>query len=78
MKKQNTAQEARPNPFALLLYSRKFWVTMANTTVTLVLYFASNYFPELEKDLRFVIGATTVPFMLLVGMITAEDVAQKR
>lgn len=63
-----------PNPFAMLARSRKFWVAIGNTFVTLMLYFSGLYWPAHAEEVKFVIAALQLPFGILILTITAEDV----
>lgn len=67
---------SRPNPFTLLIYSRKFWLLVANTITTLALYFVTLLKPDYIEHVKFVIASLTALFMFVIGTITVEDVAR--
>jgi len=66
------------NPISGLLHSRKFWVAVADLTVTLTLYFVGKYAPAYADDVKIVIAAIQPVFLVLIGSIAYEDGAAKR
>jgi hypothetical protein len=61
------------NPFRDLLLSRRFWLLMLDTVITLVIYFIAKYSPAAEADVRTVIFALQPVFLLLIGALTYDD-----
>lgn len=68
----------KPNPFASLAHSRKFWLLYADVVGSLVLYFAVKYAaPSVADDVKFVIAALQPVFLVLIGAIVAEDNSER-
>ena len=66
-----------PNPFNSLLHSRKFWLMVFDTVVSLALYFIGKYVPSAAEDVKYVIfGLQPVVIAVIVG-IFVEDAAEK-
>lgn len=62
------------NPISVLFKSRKFWLTILDVVVSLVLYFAGKYAtPGLFDDIKFVILGIQPIFMTLIAAIAYED-----
>ena len=66
-----------PNPFAGLLRSRKFWLLVLDTVVSLVLFFVSKYVPEAAEDVKFAILALQPVIIAVIVAIAWEDAAEK-
>jgi hypothetical protein len=63
-----------PNPFSSLLHSRKFWLTILDLTVSIVLYFVGKYAgPSAFDDVKFLIFALQPVFVTIIIGITLED-----
>lgn len=61
------------NPFKALFASRKFWLLIMDTIVSLVLYFVPRYVPGAEADVRFLILALQPIFIVVISAIAYED-----
>jgi hypothetical protein len=65
-----------PNPFSLLLHSRKFWLLILDTVVSLVLYFVGKYTaPTIMEDVKFLVLMLQPVFIAVIAAIAYEDVA---
>lgn len=62
-----------PNPFLALLKSRKFWLLILDTAVSLTLFFGAKYFAANLEDIKFLIGALQPVFVFIIGAIAYED-----
>ena len=58
-----------------LLKSRKFWLLILDTLISLGLYFTSKYFPASEADVKLVILTLQPVFIMIIGAIAYEDAA---
>lgn len=65
-----------PNPFKLLLHSRKFWLTMFDLVLGLTTYFVAKYIPQAAEDVKFVFLTVQPMFLVLIGAIAWEDTAR--
>lgn len=63
------------NPFSGLIRSRKFWLLILDTIISLTLYFVGKYSPVAFEDIKFLIAAIQPVFVMVIYGITAEDVA---
>lgn len=62
-----------------LLQSRKFWLLVLDTTISLVMYFVGKYAtPALAEDIKIVIVALQPVFVAVIASIAYEDAAAKR
>ena len=66
------------NPFAGLLRSRKFWLLVLDTIVSLVLFFVGRYAGGVLEDVNFVILAIQPVVIAVILGIAWEDSAAKR
>ena len=67
------------NPFAGLLRSRKFWLLMLDTAISMATYFVTKYAaPALADDVLYFIGAIQPVFVVLIGAIAYEDGQAKK
>ena len=65
------------NPFQALLQSRKFWLLILDTIVSVLTYFVGKYVVGAEgKDIIFLVTALQPIFLMAINSITREDVAQ--
>ena len=65
------------NPFKSLLQSRKFWLLILDTVVSVSTFFVGKYMAGAEgNDVIFLIAALQPIFMVAINSITKEDVAQ--
>jgi hypothetical protein len=56
--------------------SRKFWIMVCDTVVSLVTYFVGRYLnPASVKDILFLIGALQPVILLVIASITVQNVA---
>jgi hypothetical protein len=62
-----------PNPFMSLLHSRKFWLLILDTSISLILFFVGKYAPGAAEDIKFLIIALQPVFVTLIGAIAYED-----
>ena len=62
-----------PNPFASLLHSRKFWLLVLDTVVSLALFFVGKYLPGAFEDVKFIITAIQPVFVIIIAAIAYED-----
>ena len=65
-------------PFMLLFKSRKFWLLILDTVVSLITYFVSKYMGAQGADVLFVIGVLQPVFIAVIVSIGVEDAAAKR
>jgi hypothetical protein len=63
-----------PNPFLSLLHSRKFWLLILDTSISLILYFIGRYNPGMMEDVKMLIVTFQPVFVVLIGAIAYEDV----
>jgi len=62
------------NPIRGLFNSRKFYVLLMDTIVSLIIYFVGKYaVPSVADDVLFFIGALQPVFLALIGGIAYED-----
>ena len=64
-----------PNPFSGLLHSRKFWLLILDTVISLAIYFISKYVPGAAEDVKLVIGLLQPVFVSIILAIAVEDAA---
>lgn len=62
-----------PNPFSALLHSRKFWLLILDTVISLTLYFVTKYTPEAAEDVKFLILALQPIFVTIILAIAWND-----
>lgn len=56
--------------------SRKFWLMIADTGVSLITYFVGKYLsPDAAKDILFLIGALQPVWLMVIGFIGLQNVA---
>lgn len=56
-----------------LLKSRKFWILILDTVVSLALYFVGKYAPVAEADVKLLILTLQPVFVTIIGAIAYED-----
>lgn len=61
-----------------LLHSRKFWMSILDTIISLTLFFVGKYDPVHTEDVKFLIGALQPVFVMVIAGIAIEDAAEKR
>jgi hypothetical protein len=67
------------NPLAGLLRSRKFWLLVLDTAISLILYFVGKYAPAgVFEDVKVIILALQPVFIVIIGAIAYEDGQLKR
>ena len=55
--------------------SRKFWILMLDTTISIATYFVGLYVLEVEANqVLFLIGAVQPVFLMLIGAYTYQNV----
>ena len=64
------------NPFQGLLQSRKVWLLILDTVVSVSSYFVGKYMGADGKDVIFLIAALQPIFMVAINAIAKEDVAR--
>lgn len=62
-----------PNPFKALVMSRKFWLLILDTVISITLYFVSKYAPVAFDDVKFAILALQPVFVAIILAIAWED-----
>ena len=68
-----------PNPFSGLFHSRKFWLLILDTVISITLYFIGRYAdPTLAEDMKFLIASIQPVFVTVIIGIFTEDNAQVR
>ena len=66
----------QPNPFLSLLRSRKFWLVILDTVISVVLYFVGKYAgASLFEDVKMLIGVLQPVFVVIIAAIAYEDKA---
>lgn len=64
------------NPFQSLILSRKFWLLVMDTVISLVLFFGAKYLtPSAFDDVKVVIVALQPVFVAIIAAIAHEDAA---
>jgi hypothetical protein len=64
----------RPNPFALMIHSRKFWTFFITALSNLVIYFVTKYLsPSSVEDVKMVLGFLDGLAAIYIGSIAWED-----
>jgi len=67
------------NAFENLMNSRKFWLLVLDTIISLILYFVGKYTaPEVNQDIEFLIMTLQPVFIAVIVGIFVEDAAVKR
>ena len=61
------------SPLAKLLKSRKFWLLILDTVVSLVTLFVGLYFQASIEVIATVIGLLQPVFVMIIGAIAYED-----
>ena len=62
------------NPFAMLARSRKFWLLVMDTVLSITLFFGAKYLaPAAFDDVKFVVAALQPVFITIIGAIAYED-----
>lgn len=62
------------NPFQSLILSRKFWLLVLDTIISLVLFFGAKYLtPAAFEDVKVVIVALQPVFAVIIASIAYED-----
>ena len=61
------------NPFSKLLKSRKFWLLILDTAVSIALWAVNRFSPGAETDVKFLIAAIQPVFVTIIGAIAYED-----
>jgi hypothetical protein len=56
-----------------LFRSRKFWVLIVDTVVSLLVFFVGKYAPIAAEDVNIVIAALQPVFIMVIGAIAYED-----
>ena len=60
-----------------IFYSRKFWLLIMDTIISLVLYFTAQGDPQTAENVKFLIGALQPVFAMIIYSIVVEDAAEK-
>mgnify|MGYP000735800029 CR=1 FL=1 len=63
------------NPWQRLMQSRKFWLLMMDTVISLVLHFAAVVKPEALEHVKFAVATLQPVFIVLITAIAVEDAA---
>jgi len=62
-----------PNPFSALLHSRKFWLLILDTVISLTLYFVSKYAMGAVEDVKFLVLALQPVFVTIILAVAWND-----
>jgi hypothetical protein len=65
-----------PNPFAALLHSRKFWLLVLDTVVSLALFFVGKYAVIAFDDLKFAVLSLQPVFVAIILAVAWEDTSK--
>jgi len=65
-----------PNPFAALMHSRKFWLTVFDAVLALATFFVAKYVPQAAEDVKFVFLTIQPVFVSIILAIAWEDSKQ--
>jgi hypothetical protein len=60
---------------ASLLRSRKFWLLILDTVISVTLFFVGKASPALLEDVKFLIVSLQPVFVTIIGAIAYEDAA---
>ena len=64
----------QPNPFAALLHSRKFWLLILDTVISLFTIIGGLYLAPARLEIALGLIATIQPiFIFVINAITSED-----
>jgi hypothetical protein len=63
---------------AKLLYSRKFWLMVVDTTISLVLFYFGKSRPDILPDVEQIIAILQPVFITLIYSIATEDAARMK
>lgn len=67
------------NPFQSLLISRKFWLLILDTVISLVLFFGAKYLsPSALEDVKVLVIALQPVFVTIIAAIAHEDAANAK
>lgn len=67
------------NPFGSLIQSRKFWLLILDTVISLVLFFGAKYLtPAAFEDVKVLVIALQPVFVTIIASIAHEDAAQAK
>jgi predicted membrane-bound dolichyl-phosphate-mannose-protein mannosyltransferase len=69
--------ETMNNPFKALLLSRKFWLLILDTVVSVATFFIQKYLGGDGTDYLFVIASIQPVFVMMIGAIAYEDGKKK-
>ena len=64
------------NPFQGLLQSRKFWLLILDTVVSMTIYFGGKYLQAGSEDIVFMVAALQPVFAVAINAIAKEDIAK--
>jgi len=67
-----------PNPFLLLLHSRKFLLLLLDTVISLVLLFVGVYAPTSVDFIKAIVALLQPVFVALILAIAIEDASLNR
>ena len=65
------------SPFQALLKSRKFWLLVLDSVVSLVLFIVAHVAPDFEEAAKQLIAILQPVFVAVIVGIFVEDAAQK-
>jgi hypothetical protein len=67
------------NPWKLLFRSRKFWLMILDTVISLVTFFVTKYAaPSAVEDVKVIILTLQPMFVMLIFSVAYEDAARLR
>jgi hypothetical protein len=58
-----------------LFKSRKFWLLVTDTVISMTLWFVNKNNPQALEDVKFLIAAIQPVFITIIGAIAVEDAA---
>lgn len=67
--------EQKYNPWERLAQSRKFWLLIMDTVISLVLHFCAVVKPEALEHVKFAVATLQPVFIVLITAIAVEDAA---
>lgn len=65
------------NPWQRLMMSRKFWLLVGDTVVSLLLHLIGAVKPEALEHAKFAVLALQPVFVVIITAIAVEDAAEK-
>ncbi len=60
-----------------IFFSRKFWLLILDTVISLVLHFTAQGDPQTAENVKILIGSLQPVFAMIIYAIALEDAAEK-